>query len=123
MLNPLMATTIGQGLAQGPNLSQFTPAKGGIMDLRDRNMPGRISQITQPDLTGKQYSDGELAPGIRTVNPIVSNPYGNPNALTSVSEQQGLNITNTEGLNKFVNNMINNRLKDFFGGIMGMLDV
>ena len=118
-----MATTIGQGLAQGPNLSQFTPAKGGIMDLRDRNMPGRISQITQPDLTGKQYSDGELAPGIRTVNPIVSNPYGNPNALTSVSEQQGLNITNTEGLNKFVNNMINNRLKDFFGGIMGMLDV
>jgi hypothetical protein len=47
----------------------------------------------------------------------------NPNAITSVAGQQDLNITNTDGLNKFVNNMINNRLKEFFSGIMSMLDV
>jgi hypothetical protein len=80
---------------------------------------GTISQITQPDLIGKQYTEGDLAPGIKTVNPIVDNP----NAITSVAGQQGLNITNTDGLNKFVNNMINNRLKEFFGGIMSMLNV
>ena len=102
-----------------PNFSQFTPPEGGIMDLRDRNMPGKISQITQPDLIGIQYTRDELAPGIRTVDPIVSDP----NTITSVAEQQGLNLTNTEGLNTFVNNMINNRLKEFFSGIMSMLDV
>ena len=120
MLNPLMANNAPPH--GNPNLSQFTPPKGGIMDLRDRSMPGKISQITQPDLIGRQFTPGiggKLAPGIRTVDPIVSNPYG----LTNVAEQQGLNITNTEGLNTFVNNMINNRLKEFFSGIMSMLDV
>jgi hypothetical protein len=100
------------------NLSQFTPPEGGIMQLPGGNT-GTISQITQPDLIGKQYTEGDLAPGIKTVNPIVDNP----NAITSVAGQQGLNITNTDGLNKFVNNMINNRLKEFFSGIMSMLDV
>ena len=109
---PLLKLSNPPPLGGIQNLSQFTPPKGGIMDLRDRNMEGNL------------YSAGELAPGIRTVNPIVNNPYGtDPNAITSVAEQQGLNITNTDGLNKFVNNMINNRLKEFFSGIMGMLDV
>ena len=109
---PLLKLSNPRPLGGIQNLSQFTPPKGGIMDLRDRNMEGNL------------YSAGELAPGIRTVNPIVNNPYGtDPNAITSVAEQQGLNITNTDGLNKFVNNMINNRLKEFFSGIMGMLDV
>ena len=65
-----------------PNFSQFTPPEGGIMDLRDRNMPGKISQITQPDLIGIQYTRDELAPGIRTVDPIVSDP----NTITSVAD-------------------------------------
>jgi hypothetical protein len=107
-----------QATPPGGSLSQFTPPEGGIMQLPGGNT-GTISQITQPDLIGKQYTEGDLAPGIKTVNPIVDNP----NAITSVAGQQGLNITNTDGLNKFVNNMINNRLKEFFGGIMGMLDV
>ena len=112
-----------QATPPGGSLSQFTPPEGGIMQLPGGNT-GTISQITQPDLIGKQYSEGELAPGIKTVNPIVNNPLGtNPNSITSVAEQQGLNITNTEGLNKFVDNMINNRLKEFFGGIMSMLNV
>ena len=99
-----------------------SPPGGGIMQLPDKT--GTISQITQPKLTGNLYPESKLAPGMATVNPIVNNPYGtDPNAITSVAEQQGLNITNTDGLNKFVNNMINNRLKQFFGGIMGMLDV
>jgi len=100
-----------------PNLSQFTPPEGGIMDLKDFNMSGKISQITQPDLIGKNYSEREVAPGIRTEY------VSGPNIKTSTIEQQGLNLTNTEGLNTFVNNMINNRLKEFFSGIMSMLDV
>jgi hypothetical protein len=126
--NLMIGTTLGTGsgiLNNPPPLggiqdARFRPPEEGIMQLHG----GTISQITQPNLTGKLFSEGELAPGIKTVNPIVNNPYGtDPNAITSVAEQQGLNITNTDGLNKFVNNMINNRLKEFFSGIMSMLDV
>ena len=114
---------LGANMLMGANMLNVTPPEEGIMQLQGGNT-GTISQITQPDLIGKQYSEGELAPGIKTVNPIVNNPLGtNPNSITSVAEQQGLNITNTEGLNKFVDNMINNRLKEFFGGIMSMLNV
>ena len=120
---PLLKLNNPQPLGK-PNLSQFTPPEGGIMDFKFFNKPGKISQITQPDLIGKQFSNKELAPGIRKVDPIVSNPVGtDPNSIISVAEQQGLNLTNTEGLNTFVNNMINNRLKEFFSGIMSMLDV
>ena len=100
----------------------MTNTMGDIMDLPGGNT-GSISQITQPDLTSKQYPDSVLAPGINAANPILNPSRGDPNAITSVTEQQGLNITNTEGLNKFVDNMINNRLKEFFSGIMSMLDV
>ena len=135
VLNPLMQNPLAGGGAPqiidrsaitprgGIQDARFRPPGGGIMQLPGGNT-GTISQITQPDLIGKQYSEGELAPGIKTVNPIINTPPGgDPNAITSVAEQQGLNITNTEGLNKFVDNMINNRLKEFFSGIMSMLDV
>ena len=64
---------------------------------------GTISQITQP-----------------IQNPNGMQPIQNPNGIQPL---QNPTTNSVDDLNKFVNNMINNRLKEFFGGIMGMLDV
>tara|TARA_R100001126_G_scaffold54000_1_gene30541 strand:+ start:36 stop:461 length:426 start_codon:yes stop_codon:yes gene_type:complete len=139
MLNPLMANTMGLsfrqpgdmgryvadndpgGIAAGfSNLEDFLAAGNKIPEYR---LPGGLIQATPPGGSLSQFTPPEggimqLPGGNTTISQITQ-----PNAITSVAGQQGLNITNTDGLNKFVNNMINNRLKEFFGGIMGMLNV
>jgi hypothetical protein len=58
-------------------------------------------------------------------------PVGINNILGKIDEGIGamnpydnqLNFNDRSSLNTFVDNLINNRLKEFFGGIMGMLDV
>ena len=77
----------------GGTFSQLKPPEEGIMQLTGGNT-GTISQITQP--------------------------IQNPNGIQPI---QNPTTNSVDDLNKFVNNMINNRLKEFFGGIMGMLDV
>ncbi len=109
------------GIAAGfSNLEDFLAAGNKIPEYR---LPGGLIQATPPGGSLSQFTPPEggimqLPGGNTTISQITQ-----PNAITSVAGQQGLNITNTDGLNKFVNNMINNRLKEFFGGIMGMLNV
>jgi hypothetical protein len=138
VLNPLMTNTMGLNFRRPGDMGRYVADNdpggiaAGFSNLKDFLAAGNLL----PELPGPPVAIQATPPGGSLTPPggslsqftppeegIMQLPGSNPNAITSVAEQQGLNITNTEQLNKFVDNMINNRLKEFFGGIMGMLDV
>jgi hypothetical protein len=55
------------------------------------------------------------------INNLLGKVEGGIGAMNPYDNQ--FNFNDRSSLNSFVNNMINNRLKQFFGGIMDMLDV
>jgi len=72
-----------------------------------------IRQITPPSITPPQ-TDSRFPVPLQTTSPNMQNPYGAPNMQ---------NTSNVDNLNLMIDNILKERLKEFFGGIMSMFDV
>jgi hypothetical protein len=55
------------------------------------------------------------------INNLLGKVEGGIGAMNPYDNQ--FNFNDRSSLNTFIDNVINDRLKEFFGGIMGMLDV
>ena len=100
------------------NISQFQEyldsiGKGNLIQRNDK----LFSQETGP-LQPMRPETGFDRIGI---NNLLGKIDGGIGAMNTIDNQ--LNFNDRSSLNTFVDNLINNRLKEFFGGIMGMLDV
>ena len=105
MLNPLAI--------QKQSLFPVGGENSGIGSLlNSAGPPTSIEQITPPSITPPSPQT-DVVDLQRNMGPM-QNPYGSPTMQ---------NTSNVDDLNLMVDNIINKRLKEFFGGIMGMLDV
>ena len=100
------------------NISQFQEyldsiGKGNLIQRNDK----LFSQETGP-LQPMRPETGFAGIGINNLLGKIDEGIG---AMNPYDNQ--LNFNDRSSLNTFVDNLINNRLKEFFGGIMGMLDV
>ena len=140
MLNPLAI--------QKQSLFPVPGENSGIASLPPQS--GRIRQITPPSMNPplQQYEVGSLATiggefdnlnyGRRPNNPTLKPDFELPttlqqadpnNLLTGATRPIGngtgimQNTNNIDNLNLMVDNILKQRLKEFFGGIMSMFDV
>ena len=118
MLNPLITQQ-----------KSFLPVEGensGILRLSDLPQSPRTGPIMP---TGRQTDAGPLTGVAPLLQQPIQFPMQNPSGLqpvqnpNSIQPIQGPTTSSVDDLNVMVDDILNKRLKEFFGGIMRMFDV
>ena len=101
-----LPSAIGPGGPIDPTTPSIFAGRPGLEELPNLRTPGLPPPSQMPPV-GINNLLGKVEGGIGAMN-----PYDNQ-----------FNLNDRSSLNTFIDNVINDRLKEFFGGIMGMLDV
>ena len=101
-----LPSAIGPGGPIDPTTPSIFAGRPGLEELPNLRTPGLPPPSQMPPV-GINNLLGKVEGGIGAIN-----PYDNQ-----------FNLNDRSSLNTFIDNVINDRLKEFFGGIMGMLDV
>jgi len=123
--NPLLnsnydPTTLYEGGRRPPSF--FDPSNQGIPPARD---PGKPGGVQLPNGTGTQMPIGgtpitNTGIGSLTENPINTTPESNIMGSMTSSPYLNNNQDLDQYLNSYVENLINRRMRDIFGGIMSI---